>query len=236
MRINKYIAQAGIASRRGADELITKGKVKVNGAVLTEPGYDVKDGDHITVNGEPITASEQKVYYIMNKPTGFITSVRDERGRRTVLDLMPDVEARIFPVGRLDYNTSGLLFLTNDGDLAYGLTHPKHEVGKTYRVLVAGNIPKAKLAVLRHGVDIGGFTTSPAKVDVITWNRHSMLLEITIHEGKYRQVRRMFDAVGYPVQELTRISVGNIKLGHLKIGQYRKLSQGEIDYLKSISR
>ena len=138
MRINKYIAQAGIASRRGADELITKGKVKVNGAVLTEPGYDVKDGDHITVNGEPITASEQKVYYIMNKPTGFITSVRDERGRRTVLDLMPDVEARIFPVGRLDYNTSGLLFLTNDGDLAYGLTHPKHEVGKTYRVLCEG--------------------------------------------------------------------------------------------------
>ena len=237
MRINKYIAQAGIASRRKADELIAAGKVTVNGACLTEPGYDVSDTDVVAVNGEVIERPETRVYYMMNKPIGTITAVSDEQGgRRTVLDLMPDVQERIFPVGRLDYNTSGLLFLTNDGELAYGLTHPKHHVEKVYRVRVAGNLPKAAVARLRKGVDIGGYTTQPAKVDVIMWTKHSMLLEVTIHEGKNRQIRRMFEAVGYPVQELARIAVGNIKLGHLKEGHYRKLSKGEIEYLKGVIR
>lgn len=236
MRINKYIAQAGIASRRKADELIAAGKVTVNGACLTEPGYDVSDTDVVAVNGEVIERPETRVYYMMNKPTGTITAASDEQGRRTVLDLMPDVQERVFPVGRLDYNTTGLLFLTNDGELAYGLTHPKHHVEKVYRVRVAGNLPKASIARLRKGVDIGGYVTQPAKVDVIMWTKHSMLLEVTIHEGKNRQIRRMFEAVGYPVQELTRIAVGNIKLGHLKEGHYRKLSKGEIEYLKGVIR
>lgn len=231
MRINKYIAQAGIASRRKADELIQSGKVKVNGACLTEPGYDVAEGDTVEVEGKTIENSDKKVYYAMNKPIGCITSVKDDLGRATVMDVLTDVDERVFPVGRLDYNTSGLLFVTNDGDFAYRLTHPKHNVDKTYRVRIAGTLSKEKLATLRKGVDIGGFVTSRAKVDVVSWTKHSSIIEITIHEGKNRQVRKMFAAVGKNVQELERISIGNIKLGHLKQGQYRRLTKNEIEYL-----
>ena len=234
MRINKYIANAGIASRRKADELIKAGKVKVNGKVMSQPGYDVADSDEVLVEGKPVQSTENKVYYAMNKPLGVITSVNDDRGRMTVVDIMSDVEERVFPVGRLDYNTSGLLLLTNDGDFANRIMHPGRRVDKTYRVRVAGNISKIKISVLRAGVRLGKFKTSPARVDVITWNRHSMILEVTIHEGKNRQIRRMFEAVGYPVQELERISIGNMKLGHLKPGQYRKLSKRELEYFRNL--
>lgn len=234
MRINKYIANAGIASRRKADELIKAGKVKVNGKVMSQPGYDVADSDEVLVEGKPVQSTENKVYYAMNKPLGVITSVNDDRGRMTVVDIMSDVEERVFPVGRLDYNTSGLLLLTNDGDFANRIMHPGHRMDKTYRVRVAGNISKIKISVLRAGVRLGKFKTSPARVDVITWNRHSMILEVTIHEGKNRQIRRMFEAVGYPVQELERISIGNMKLGHLKPGQYRKLSRRELEYFRNL--
>ncbi len=234
MRINKYIANAGIASRRKADELIKAGKVKVNGKVMSQPGYDVADSDEVLVEGKPVQSTENKVYYAMNKPLGVITSVNDDRGRMTVVDIISDVEERVFPVGRLDYNTSGLLLLTNDGDFANRIMHPGHRMDKTYRVRVAGNISKIKISVLRAGVRLGKFKTSPARVDVITWNRHSMILEVTIHEGKNRQIRRMFEAVGYPVQELERISIGNMKLGHLKPGQYRKLSRRELEYFSNL--
>lgn len=234
MRINKYIANAGIASRRKADELIKAGKVKVNGKVMSQPGYDVADSDEVLVEGKPVQSTENKVYYAMNKPLGVITSVNDDRGRMTVVDIMSDVEERVFPVGRLDYNTSGLLLLTNDGDFANRIMHPGRRVDKTYRVRVAGNISKIKISVLRAGVRLGKFKTAPARVDVITWNRHSMILEVTIHEGKNRQIRRMFEAVGYPVQELERISIGNMKLGHLKPGQYRKLSKRELEYFSNL--
>lgn len=234
MRINKYIANAGIASRRKADELIKAGKVKVNGKVMSQPGYNVADRDEVLVEGKPVQSTENKVYYAMNKPLGVITSVNDDRGRMTVVDIMSDVEERVFPVGRLDYNTSGLLLLTNDGDFANRIMHPGHRMDKTYRVRVAGNISKMKISVLRAGVRLGKFKTSPARVDVITWNRHSMILEVTIHEGKNRQIRRMFEAVGYPVQELERISIGNMKLGHLKPGQYRKLSRRELEYFRNL--
>lgn len=234
MRINKYIANAGIASRRKADELIKAGKVKVNGKVMSQPGYDVADRDEVLVEGKSVQSAENKVYYAMNKPLGVITSVNDDRGRMTVVDIMSDVEERVFPVGRLDYNTSGLLLLTNDGDFANRIMHPGHRMDKTYRVRVAGNISKMKISVLRAGVRLGKFKTAPARVDVITWNRHSMILEVTIHEGKNRQIRRMFEAVGYPVQELERISIGNMKLGHLKPGQYRKLSRRELEYFSNL--
>lgn len=234
MRINKYIANAGIASRRKADELIKAGKVKVNGKVMSQPGYDVADSDEVLVEGKPVQSTENKVYYAMNKPLGVITSVNDDRGRMTVVDIMSDVEERVFPVGRLDYNTSGLLLLTNDGDFANRIMHPGRRVDKTYRVRVAGNISKMKISVLRAGVRLGKFKTAPARVDVITWNRHSMILEVTIHEGKNRQIRRMFEAVSYPVQELERISIGNMKLGHLKPGQYRKLSRRELEYFSNL--
>lgn len=234
MRLNKYIAHAGIASRRKADELTLNGNVKINGLTMREPGYDVKPGDVVEVNGTRISGQEQLEYVALNKPKGYITSVRDEKNRPTVTELVADVEARLFPVGRLDYNTSGLLILTNDGDLAYRLTHPKHQVTKTYQAFVAGTLSKERLAKLRKGVDIGGFVTSPAQVKVIRQAERSALVEIKIHEGKNRQVRKMFAAVGNPVQELRRTAVGDLYLGRLKEGHYRKLTRDEIEYLKKL--
>ncbi len=233
MRINKYIAQAGIASRRKADELIINGNVKVNGAVMKEPGYDVKPEDKVMVNGREVGGAQKSEYVLINKPLGVVTTVEDDRDRMTVMDIVKDVDARLFPVGRLDYNTTGALIMTNDGDLAYRLTHPKHEVYKTYRALVKGILSKERVARLRNGVDIGGFITSKARVKVIKGNQHSTLVEISIHEGKNRQVRKMFAAVGNPVQELERIAIGNIRLGHLKPGHYRKLTREEVEYLKN---
>ena len=160
--------------------------------------------------------------------------MQDEHDRPVVTELVADVNARLFPVGRLDYNTSGLLIMTNDGDLAYRLTHPKHEVPKTYRARVSGTLSSARIAKLRKGVDIGGFVTSPAQVKVIKQGERSAIVEITIHEGKNRQVRKMFAAVGNKVQELERIALGDIQLGRLKEGHYRKLKREEIEYLKSL--
>lgn len=233
MRINKYIAQAGVASRRKADELIANGNVKVNGLTLKEPGYDVVTGDVVEVNGRKIEAEEKKVYILLHKPVGYITSVSDDRDRPTVMDLVQDVDARIFPVGRLDYNTSGMLIMTNDGDFAYRLSHPKHEMPKTYRAVVAGVLSKEKCAKLSEGVDIGGFVTSKAKVEVVKGHPRSTVVDITIHEGKNRQVRKMFKAVGNNVQELQRIAIGDIRLGRLAEGHYRKLTKDEVEYLKS---
>ena len=233
MRINKYIAQAGVASRRKADELIAAGNVKVNGAVLKEPGYDVEEGDVVEVNGRRIEAQEKKVYILLNKPLGYVTTVSDDKERLTVMDLEQDVDARIFPGGRLDYNTSGMLIMTNDGDFAYKLTHPKHELTKTYRARVAGVLSTEKVWKLRNGVDIGGFVTSKARVDVVKGLPKSTIVDITIHEGKNRQVRKMFKAVGNNVQELERIAIGDIRLGRLAEGHYRKLTREEVEYLKN---
>lgn len=232
MRINKYIACAGVASRRKADELIANGNVRVNGLVLREPGYDVVEGDIVEVNGRRIETSEKKVYILLNKPTGYVTTVSDDRERDTVMDLVADVDARIFPVGRLDYNTSGMLIMTNDGDFAYKLTHPKHEMPKTYRALVSGVLSDEKCGRLERGVDIGGFRTSPAKVKIVRGLSNATLVDITIHEGKNRQVRKMFRAVGNPVKQLQRIAIGDIRLGRLAEGHYRKLTSEEIEYLK----
>ncbi|MBQ6899965.1 MAG: rRNA pseudouridine synthase [Firmicutes bacterium] len=233
MRINKYIAQAGIASRRKADELIANGNVKINGAVMKEPGYDVQDGDKVEVNGKLLSGLKKMEYVLINKPLGMVTTVDDDKDRLTVMECVKDIDARLFPVGRLDYNTSGALIMTNDGDLAYRITHPKHEVYKTYRARVAGVLSNEKVAKLRKGVDIGGFVTSRAKVNVIKGNAHSTIVEISIHEGKNRQVRKMFAAVGNPVQELERIAIGEIRLGHLKEGHYRKLTREEVEYLRN---
>lgn len=235
MRLNKYIAAAGICSRRKADELIANGNVKVNGAVVQQMGIDVSDDDVVAVNGKILTNMVQKkVYVAVNKPLGYITSMDDDKNRATVAELVADIPERLFPVGRLDYNTSGLLIMTNDGDLTYTLTHPKHEVYKTYVAVVAGVLSDNRLARLRNGVDIGGFVTSPAKVRLIKQMPRHAEVEIKIHEGKNRQVRRMFAAVGNRVQELKRTAIGDIPLGRLMEGHYRKLSREEIDYLKSL--
>lgn len=234
MRLNKYIAAAGVCSRRKADELIANGNVRINGAVMKEMGYDVADSDTVQVNGRTISAVSKKVYVAVNKPLGYITSMDDDRSRATVAELVADIPERLFPVGRLDYNTTGLLIMTNDGDLTYTLTHPKHEVWKTYIATVSGVISDNRIARLRKGVDIGGFVTSPAKVRVIKQMPRHAVVEISIHEGKNRQVRKMFAAVGNKVQELERVSIGDIRLGRLMSGHYRKLTREEIEYLKSL--
>ncbi len=234
MRLNKYIADAGICSRRKADELIGNGNVKVNGATMKELGYQVEDGDVVMVNGKKIENTGKKVYVVVNKPLGYITSMDDDKDRATVAELVSDIPERLFPVGRLDYNTSGLLIMTNDGQLTYTLTHPKHEVYKTYIAKVAGVLSDARIARLRKGVDIGGFVTSPAKVKVIKQMPRHAIVEISIREGKNRQVRKMFAAVGNKVQELQRVAIGDIKLGRLMEGHYRKLNREEIEYLKKL--
>lgn len=233
MRINKYIASCGEASRRTADELIRKGKVSVNNTVLTEPGYDVREGDEVRLFGRVITPEVRKAYYLLNKPVGYVTTTMDKEGRPTVMDLVQAEGIRLFPVGRLDFNTSGLLILTNDGDLSNKLMHPSKEFPKKYRVRAAGTVTHRDIQKLENGIDIGGFVTSPAEAKLLRHDKNSSVVEITIHEGKNRQVRRMFKALGYPVQELERIGLGNLVIGRLARGSYRKLSREEVEYLKS---
>lgn len=234
MRINKYIASCGEASRRAADELIQQGRVSVNGKILKEPGYDVKEGDEIRLFGRVITPETKKVYYLLNKPTGYVTTTMDKEGRPTVMDLVSGEGIRLFPVGRLDYNTSGLLILTNDGDLSNKLMHPSKEFPKTYRVRAAGTVTLSDIRKLENGVDIGGFVTSKAEAKLIRHDKNSTIVDITIHEGKNRQVRRMFKVIGCPVQELTRTGLGTLVIGRLAVGSYRKLSREEVEYLKSL--
>ena len=232
MRLNKFIAQAGIASRRKADDLTLQGNVKINGTVMKEPGYDVQEKDVVEVNGRVVKQDAKKVYIMLNKPKGYITSADDEKDRPTVMELVSDIDERLFTIGRLDYNTSGKLLMTNDGDLAFKLAHPKHQIYKTYRARVAGQISGERVARLRNGVDIGGFVTSKAEVDVIKQVERSAIVEIKIYEGKNRQVRKMFAAVGNKVMDLERVAIGDLYLGHLKQGHYRKLTQQEIEYLR----
>lgn len=240
MRINKYIAASGVCSRRKADDLIQGRQVKVNGETLQEAGYQVKEGDVVMVAGELIQPIKDYTYILLNKPKGAITSVNDDRGRTTVMDILyenPDITdgaPRLFPVGRLDFDTSGILLLTDDGDLTFRLTHPKHEFPKTYHALVQGVISREKELRLVRGVDIGGFITSRARVRTMRIKSNTSLVEITIHEGKNRQVRRMFEAIGNPVIELKRVSFGEIQLGHLKEGACRKLTKKEIEYLRNL--
>ncbi|MDR0571188.1 MAG: rRNA pseudouridine synthase [Clostridiales Family XIII bacterium] len=232
MRLNKFIAQAGVASRRKADELTANGNVKVNGAVVREMGYDVKEGDLVEVNGRMLGLPEKPVYIALNKPKGAITSVGDDKGRPTVMDMVADVPERIYPVGRLDYDTSGLLIMTNDGDLAQKLAHPGHKIYKTYRAKVAGVLSPERLAKLKKGVDIGGYVTAPAVVKLIKQSDRFALAEISIQEGKNRQVRKMFLSVGNKVLDLERVAIGDVYLGHLKAGHYRKLTRQEVEGLK----
>lgn len=234
MRINKYIASCGVTSRRKADALIEEGRVKVNGRVLREPGYDVQPEDRVEVLGQEIHREEKKVYYLLNKPVGYVTTTQDEKGRPTVLDLVPNEGIRLFPVGRLDCNTSGLLLLTNDGAAANRIMHPSHDLDKTYRAVVAGIMTRSKAQKLERGVDLGGFFTASAKVELLRHNANSTVLDLTIHEGKNHQVRRMCKAVGHPVQMLDRIAIGRLVKGRLAVGGYRKLSPEEIRYLTSL--
>ena len=229
VRLQKYLAMANVASRRAAEEYIVQGRVKVNGNVCDVLGTTVSMTDKVEFDGKIVKIEEKKVYIAMNKPSGYVTTASDERGRDTVIDLVKnDISERVFPVGRLDYNTEGLLILTNDGDFTYKVTHPKHKVAKVYLAEVVGVPDRKALNELANGVLIDGKMTSRAKVDTVAINKNSSTLEITIFEGRNRQVRKMCEAVGHRVVHLKRTAIGNVKLSHLPLGKWRHLTDREI--------
>lgn len=228
IRLQKYIASCGVASRRKAEELIEMGVVSVNGSVISVQGYKVKPGDNVTVKGELITPEENKVYILLNKPRDVVSTVSDEEGRKTVLDCISGIDERLYPVGRLDSGTTGLLILSNDGDFTKFMTHPSHHVAKTYIAVTNGEMDKISINKLKAGVDIGGYVTAPAKVSYAGHGYKHNSIKITIYEGKNRQVRRMIEAVGLRVKALKRIGIGNISDEQMKPGEWRHLSYREI--------
>jgi len=235
-RIQKVIAQAGIASRRKAEQLIQEGKVTVNGKVVKELGMKVGPNDQIEVSGVPVE-KEEPVYYLLYKPRGVISAVSDDKGRKTVVDLFPFVEKRIYPVGRLDYDTSGLLLLTNDGDFANALMHPKYEIEKTYVAKVKGIPSRELMRQLERGVMLEDGKTAPAKVKMISMDRRKQtsIIELTIHEGRNRQVRRMFEAIGMPVIKLKREAYGFLTLHGVNTGDFRELTPHEVKQLRNMA-
>ena len=236
MRIQKYIADAGICSRRKAEDMILDGLVKVNGETLTELGYQMQENDVVEVSGQVISAPEKKVYYLMYKPRGYVTTVKDQFDRPCVMDLIgEDVKERIYPAGRLDYHTEGLLILSNDGAFVNAITHPKHHIEKKYLAVVNGIIKEEAVEKLKRGVVIDGKKTAPAKVFLSEIFKDKCLVEITICEGRNRQVRKMFEAVGHRVLELKRVQIGPIEIGSLKEGRIRKLNPNEVQALLSLA-
>jgi 23S rRNA pseudouridine2605 synthase len=233
-RLQKYMARCGIASRRKCEEIIIQGRVKVNGVIITELGTKVIDGsDIVEYNDIVITPEENKVYFALNKPEGYISSVKDEKDRLTVIDLVK-VKERIYPIGRLDYDSSGLLILTNDGEIYNKIIHPRVELTKKYIALVEGVFTEQELEKFTKGIDIGGYITAPALIKIININGGQSTVEIGIHEGKNRQIRKMCSALNHNVLALKRISIGEIKLGDLKKGEYRTLTNSELTYIKSL--
>ncbi|HEX8806214.1 MAG TPA: pseudouridine synthase [Candidatus Aquilonibacter sp.] len=234
-RLNKYIAQAGIASRRRADELIAYGKVRVNGKIVRELGTIVKAGDKVDVSGTPIAPIGRTAYLVVHKPAGVMTTMRDPQGRRTVADLVPKGTPRVVPVGRLDYDSAGVLLMTNDGDLANRLLHPRYGVKKTYRATIAGRLSPEDVKALHDGVELdGGEQAAGALVRVVAVRAGSSVVDVTVHEGRNRQVRRMFDALGHPVQALVRLRFGPIALGDLPVGHARSLTPKELSALQRV--
>lgn len=233
-RLQKYMADCGIASRRTCEEIILSGKVKVNGIVIDELGYKVdREHDEVSLDGKLIKLVENKIYIAFNKPTGVVSTVKDERGRKTLLDLVK-VSERVYPIGRLDYDTSGLILLTNDGDIYNRVIHPRQAINKVYIAEVLGIPDETDIARFCSGIDIGGYITSKAELNVLNKNSKTSLLRIVIHEGKNRQIRKMCEAINHPVMSLKRISVGEIKLENLQIGKWRSLTNNEIEYLKNL--
>lgn len=235
-RLQKVLAQAGVASRRKSEQLILEGKVKVNGTTVTELGTKVTNADRVEVEGVELV-KENFVYYLLYKPRGYISTVHDEKGRKTVLDLFPEVEERIFPVGRLDYDTSGVIILTNDGDFSYLMTHPKFGIKKTYMAKVKGIPTRESLRKLERGIELEDGKTAPARVKMQTVDKKSgtALIEITIHEGRNRQVRRMFDAIGHPVLKLRRESFAMLTTHGLNAGESRQLTTHEVKQLRVLA-
>ena len=236
MRINKYLADCGVASRRKCDELISQGKVKVNNKVTRELGLDIKPTDVVLFENRVVRPTVRRVYYKLHKPKGYVTTASDEKGRKTVVELMRKVQERIYPIGRLDYDTEGLLILTNDGDITNILTHPKNLVKKTYVASIEGEITPQDIKQISKGVDIGGYVTQPCSATILDKDEKFTRVEVIISEGKNHQVKKMFEAVGKNVAFLKRISIGEIKLGGLSRGEYKALTTKEIAYLKSLRK
>lgn len=234
MRINKFLAESGVASRRASDKLIEDGVVKINGRICSLGDEVDPSNDTVTVNGRVVQTVKKYDYYIMNKPKGYICSVKDEKGRKTVLDLLPNNDKRLFPVGRLDYDSEGLLILTNDGNLTFRLTHPKNEIPKTYLVKTEKPVTDADLAKLRAGVYIDGVKTKKCQVKLLDTVQGSSRLHITITEGKNRQVRKMIESIGNNVDLLKRIKIGDLTLSGLNRGEVRSLSPSEVYYLQNL--
>ncbi len=233
MRLQKYLALCGVASRRHAEELIAQGLVTVGGLVVTQMGVQVEEGDAVCVRGERVFPEEQKVYLMYHKPAGEVTTAQDPQGRATVLDRFRDVPVRVYPVGRLDYDSEGLLLLTNDGDLAAKLTHPSHMIDKSYLARVTGEVMPDAVRQLCQGVLLDDRRTAPAKARVVRREKFASVVLVTIHEGRNRQVRRMLEAVGHKVLSLCRVRFGPLSLGELPRGEYRALTEDELAKLKA---
>ncbi len=235
MRINRYLSGCNVASRRKCEEIILAGRVMVNNTIVTDLAYQIDEKkDRVFVDNILITLEEDLVYYMLNKPLEVISAASTKHGEITVVRLIKDEDKRIFPVGRLDKETGGLIFLTNDGDFAYKLTHPKFKKTKVYEALLTGKVDNRDITKLSKGVILDGKMTSGAQIELLKMIKGNTLLRITISEGRNRQIRRMCEIIGHPVLSLIRISEGGISLGELKPGEYRKLNKKEVEKLKGI--
>lgn len=228
MRLQKYMAECGVASRRKAEEMIAEGRVTVNSVKITEMGTQVEEGDEVRVDGQVIRPETEKRYVMYHKPAGEVTTVSDPEGRRCVLDHFRDYPVRLYPVGRLDYDSEGLLLLTNDGTLTERMLHPSHQVDKTYLARVTGSVTMDEVRQLRSGVMLDDHKTAPAKVRVIKLEAEAAVVLVTIHEGRNRQVRRMFEETGHQVTQLRRVRFGPLDLGDLPRGKWRELTAEEV--------
>ena len=234
MRLQKYLAQCGVASRRTAEKMIADGRVMINGAVVTQMGSQVELTDQVLVDGQPVSPEEEKHYLLYHKPMGEVTTASDPEGRATVLDKFRDYPVRLYPVGRLDYDSEGLLLLTNDGELTQHLLHPSKEVEKLYLAKVSNRLSVEDAKKLQEGVWINGRKTAPAKARILKYDTFSTTVLVSIHEGRNRQVRRMFEAVGHQVVLLRRVQFGPLKLGDVGRGQWRHLTSDEVKQLKGL--
>lgn len=232
-RLQKIISAAGICSRRAAEKLISEGKVTVNGAVAALGESADVDTDDIRVEGRSLSADGERTYLMLNKPRGFVTTLSDEKGRRTVAELVADCGKRVYPVGRLDLDSEGLLIMTDDGEFANAMMHPRYEISKTYETLVSGDAERA-LPILRSALDIDGYVIRPATVDIIGREGERTLLSVTIHEGRNRQVRKMCEKAALRVHRLRRVSEGPLTLGVLPLGKWRKLDKNEMELIKNV--
>ncbi len=235
MRLQKYMALCGVASRRKSEEIITSGRVKVNDKIALEMGTKINPKkDIVKVDDRVIREEKNMIYIMLNKPIGYVTTLKDEKGRKTVIDLIEGVSERIYPVGRLDADTTGLLLLTNDGDLTYKLTHPSNEIIKRYIAIVEGVPNRMELETFRNGIMLEGRKTAKASVKIAKKYEDESILDISIHEGRNRQIKKMCERINHPVKKLKRVALGELEIGGLNLGNWRYLNEEEIEYLNKL--